>query len=118
MAATPKGATFYFKGLKTGQTQIKDVYNPDTAGALFRWDSGAGASATSSDFVTFDEQVVCYDISAITGIVDTTKGRIVANGIPTTSVFQWATHLNTLNQRPALAVVINAGTRFQVICVA
>jgi hypothetical protein len=118
MAATPKGGSCIFRGLQSGQTYIKDVYNPDVAGSTLKFDAGAGAAAASPDFATFNEAVALVDVSVVTGIVDTTKVRVVANGVPTTNVLQWATHLNSLNMRPQLNIGFNAGTRVQFICVA
>jgi hypothetical protein len=115
MVATPKNATCVFRGV-SGITYVTDMYNPDVAGSLVRWDAGGGSGAATPDFVTFSENVVLEDLCTVTGIADTTRVRVVANSTPTGHVLRWAQHLDSLNNRPKLTIGFRAGTRIQMAC--
>jgi hypothetical protein len=117
MAATPKGGVLLFRGLSSGTTYSKAIYNQDVNGALARFDNGAGtpaAASDGSDFITFDEPTVLYDASVVTGIADTTQLRVMANYNPTAFNINWAAHVNSLAYRPNLNIGFKAGTRISV----
>lgn len=118
MAATPKNGTAIFRGLQTGTTYAKALYNPDVAGSLIRWDAGGGSGAATPDFVDFSEPVILEDLCTVTGIVDTTQLRVIAASAPTGHVLRWAQHLDSLNNRPKLSIGFKAGTRIALMCVA
>ena len=118
MAATPKNGTMIFRGLSTGQSYSIAFYNPDVAGSLVRFDAGAGAGAATPDYVAFGEPVQLEDVCVVTGIIDTTQLRIVANNAPTVQVLRWAQHLDSLANRPKLNIRFKAGTRVSAFCVA
>jgi hypothetical protein len=115
MAATPKNATCVFRG-SSGQSYIKDMYNPDVAGSLVTWDAGAGSGSGTPNFLTFDEPVILEDMATVTGILDTTRLRIVGNNNPTGQVIRWSQMLDSLANRPKLNIAFKAGTRIQMIC--
>jgi hypothetical protein len=116
MGATAKTGTAIFRGLKSGITYSKGFYNPDVAGSLVRWDVGGAAGAATPDFTQFPEPVVLEDLSVVTGIVDTSQVRVIANQAPTTHLLQWANHVNTLNNRPRLSIGFRANTSIAFMC--
>ncbi|MGF3555102.1 MAG: hypothetical protein ACQXXF_07560 [Thermoplasmatota archaeon] len=107
--------TWIFRGQNTGRTYSVDIYVSDTAGQLVRFDAGAGASANSETFLTFSEPVSLVDYAQVSGTSSTTKLRIIANGVPTTHILRYDVHLTTLNNRPALNIGFNAGTRISAL---
>ena len=100
-----------FVGAKTGQTYPIDIYISDVAGALVRFDNGAGAGSASETFITFNEPVVLRDYSMVTGTTDVEKIRLLANNTPTNMVLRFDVHVSTNSNRPALNIGFNAGTR-------
>lgn len=114
MAAAPQSGTLFARGL-TGNNYSVDIYISDVAGAPVRFDGGAGAGASSPDFYSFPEPVIVTDVSVVTGLTDTTKVRITANGAPTPSILRYALHLTTIATRPALSIKLRAGTRLGAI---
>ena len=78
MAATPQYASFIFVGA-SGKTYAIDAYVSDVNAALVTFDGGAGAGASSPDFITFPENVVLRDYAQVTGTADTTKIRLLSN---------------------------------------
>lgn len=110
MAATPQYGIMTFLG-RSGRTYTKDFYVSDVAAAMLRFDSGAGASATSDTFTTFGEAVLLADIALHTGTADTTMFQITRNGVATGDVIRYAAHLDSLNNRPALRIPFAAGVR-------
>lgn len=114
MAAAPQSGTIFAVGL-TGNNYSVDLYVSDVAGAPVRFDGGAGAGASSPDFYSFPEPVIIQDYSVVTGITDTTKIRITANGAPTPNILRHALHLTTIASRPRLSIKLKAGTRFSAI---
>jgi len=118
MAATPKNGTMIFRGLQSGQSYIRGFYNPDVAGSSITFDGGAGAGASSPNFITFPENVALVDVAVVSGIVDTTQVRLTSNSIPSVQLLRWTTHLESLNMRPVLNIQVAAGNRFSGICVA
>ena len=96
----------------SGQTYMVGAYFPDAAGGVIRFDQGAGASATSSDFKTFNETVTITDI--VMGTVTTPAAlqfRLTLNGSPTSQLFRVALQLTSVAFRPRLALTIPAGAR-------
>jgi hypothetical protein len=114
MAAAPQSGTLFAQGL-TGNNYSVDIYVSDVAGAPVRFDGGAGASANSPDFYSFPEPVIVTDLSIVTGLTDTTKIRVTANGSPTPNVLRYALHLTTIATRPRLSLKLRAGTRLGAI---
>jgi len=113
MAAAPQSGTIV---IQCGGSSINvDVYISDVANALATFDSGAGASATSQNFFKVPASGRIVDFSIVTGLTDTTKGRITINNSPTKSIIRWANHLNTLATRPALNIPIMAGENLGII---
>lgn len=113
MAATPKTGTLHFRGLRSGTTYTKPIYNADVAATLCRIGiAGATPGASGGeDFCVFNEPVILYDVSVVTGIVDTANLLILADYNPTAYSINWASHVNTLATRPALNIGFNPGTR-------
>jgi len=98
------------KGVRTGKTYSVDMYFSDTANENVKFDSGAGASASSPEFKTFPEPVVIEDIAVQSGATNTSKMRLVVNGTPQPDVFRYSVHLETLNNRPRLNIGIKEGS--------
>jgi hypothetical protein len=117
MAAAPKYGTIYARGLKTGTPFAVDIYGTDVVGDLVNFDGGAGAGAASPTFYTFPEDVIVYDAALDAGAAtyQITNIRLIGNGVPSGVVIRWKTHLNTLNNRPPLAVKVAAGHRLSAI---
>jgi hypothetical protein len=115
MAATPKTGVVTFKGLQSGCTYEKAIYNADTVGGnvLCRIDNGGGTpgAATGADFCVFDEPVAFVGGSFITGIVETTQLRLMLDYNPTPYCINWANSVNTLAFRPQYNIGIKAGRR-------
>jgi len=111
MVATPQYGSMFFVGLKTGKTYATDIYVSDVAGGKITFDEGAGAGASTADFITFNEPVRLVGFSVITGTADTEKIRIVAGGSPTRHVLRYALFLTTLSNRPQLNINFQAGQR-------
>ena len=113
MGATAKTGSIQFRGLKTGTTYSKPIYNADIAGTLCRIGIGGATpgAAGGQDYCVFDEPVQLYDASLVTGIVDTANLLVLANFNPTNYNINWATYVNTLANRPLLNIQFKAGTR-------
>lgn len=113
MGATPKTGTLHFRGLSSGTTYSKPFYNADVAGTLCRIGIvGATPGATGGeDYTVFSENVVLYDVSVVTGIVDTANMLVLADFNATPYSVNWASHVNTLATRPSLNIGFKAGTR-------
>jgi hypothetical protein len=108
MAATT--GTILAKGLSSGVTFSIDCYIEDAVGGVWRFDSGAGAGATSAVDYAFPENVAIIDVS-MAGAPTATRGRFTGNGVPSASVIRYGNHLYSLNNRPMLFVKVKAGTR-------
>ena len=107
-------ATILARGLSSGATYSIDAYVEDAVGGVWRFDSGAGAGATSSVDYAFPENVAIIDIS-MAGAPTATRGRFVGNGVPSASVIRYGSHLYSLNNRPVLTVKVKAGTRLGLV---
>lgn len=112
MAATT--GTIQAKGLKTGQGYSIDAYVEDAVGGVWRFDSGAGAGATSAVDYAFPEPVIVTDVS-MAAAPTATRGRFTGNGVPSASVIRYGNHLYSLNNRPNPNVKIRQGTRFGIV---
>ena len=111
MAATPQYGTIFLKGVQTQRTYAVDVYISDVASAAVNFDSGSGASSGSDTFYIAPENVILVDFSVVTGLADTTKISINANGVQTGNRLRYANQLNSLNNRPQLAIPFRAGSK-------
>jgi hypothetical protein len=111
MAAAPRSGTMFFRGTQTGRTYAVDVYVSDVVGGAVTFDSGAGASATSDTFYIAPENIILNDFSIASGLTDTAKISINANGVQTGNRLRYANHLNSLNNRPLLGVPFRAGSK-------
>ncbi len=108
MAAAPQYGALIFQGSRTYQV---DMYASDVANAPLRFDEGAGASSSSQTFWTPPEPVVLVDVFIHTGMTDTTRVRLTANGSPLQTIIRYAAALDTSNARAKLSLGFNAGTR-------
>lgn len=96
----------------SGQTYSRGFYLPDAAGGILRFDAGAGASATSPDFATWNENVAIRDISIGTATTPAAlQFRWTIDGVPTSQMMRVATYLATIASRPVLNMPIRAGSR-------
>ena len=111
MVAAPQSGTLFFKGVQTGRTYAVDIYVSDVVANSINFDSGSGASSGSDSFWIAPENVILNDLSIVTGLTDTTKISINANGVQTGNRLRYANHLNTLNNRPVLGVPFRAGSK-------
>ena len=114
---TASSGSLMFRGQNSGTTYVRAFYWADAIGTMARIDNGNGTPGATggADFTTFDEPVVLYDISVVTGPTVALNGRIMANYNPTAYMFNWATHVNTLNYRPVLNIPFKAGTRISIL---
>lgn len=111
MAAAPQLATATFVGVQSGMNYSKDVYCSDVVDGLVNFSSGGAAAAGSESFWSPPENVLLVDLSILTGMTDTTALQWTRDSVPTGDVSRYANHLNTLNSRPRLNVLIAAGQR-------
>lgn len=103
--------TLYGRTVK-GAPVMVDVYLSDVANEAIKFDSGAGATSSSQDFITFDDYTHIYDFSLNTGMASTTRMRITVNGQPVAAaILRYANHVNTLNNRPPLNLKLRPGSR-------
>lgn len=113
MAAAPQRATLT---IATGGGNISvDVYCSDVANALCNFDSGQGAGTGSETFYKSPVSGSIVDFSILTGMTDTTLGRVTVDGSNTKSSIRWANHLNSLSFRPALNIPIIAGENLGIL---
>ena len=111
--ATAKTGTLHFRGLQSGKTFTKAIYNADIANTLCRISiAGVTPGATGgTDYAVFPEDVLLYDCAFVTGITDTANLLILADFNATPFSINWASHVNTLATRPALNIGFKRGTR-------
>lgn len=112
MAAT--SGTILAIGLSSKASYSIDAYVEDAVGGVWRFDSGAGAGATSAVDYQFPEDVAIIDVS-MAGAPTATRGRFTGNGIPSASVIRFGSHLYSLNNRPVLSVKLKRGSRLGMV---
>lgn len=112
MAAT--SGTILAIGLISKASYSIDAYVEDAVGGVWRFDSGAGAGATSAVDYQFPEDVAIIDVS-MAGAPTATRGRFTGNGIPSASVIRYGSHLYSLNNRPVLSVKLRRGSRLGMV---
>jgi len=115
MVAAAQYGSFTFLGLASRLVYTIDAYVSDVANANVRFDSGSGASSTSDTFWAPPEPVQLRDFAMVTGTADTTKIRLVVNGVNTPNILRYTPHLTTNPMRPPLSLVVGAGGRFAAI---
>jgi len=114
MAAAPQYGTFTI--LTGGGSSISvDAYFSDVANALANFDAGAGAGSTSETFYKIPADGVIIDFAVVTGLTDTTRGRVTINGSPTKSILRWGNHVNTINNRPKPNIPVRAGENLGIV---
>ena len=111
MAATQ--GTAIFKG-KSGKTYIVDVYLGDTVDTPVNWSAGGAAAATTPETWTPPEDVVLTDFSVVTGYAQT-RLQLLRDQSPMGDVLAHALHLNTLANRPKLAMGFRAHSTIALI---
>jgi len=114
MAAAPQYGTITIMS-KNGTSISVDAYFSDVANALATFDSGAGAGTGSETFFKCPINGVIVDFSVVTGLTDTTRGRVTINGSPTKSILRWGNHVNTINNRPKPNIPIYAGENLGIV---
>ena len=112
MAATT--GTILCKGLNSGTTFSIDTYVEDAVGGVWRFDSGAGAGASSAVDYQFPEDVAILDVS-MAGAPTATRGRFTSNGVPSASTIRYGNHLYSLNNRPTLFIKLKGGNRLGMV---
>lgn len=112
---TPKNCTFTFLGLVTGQIYEIEGYVADVDKGNVRFDSGAGASATSADFWTPPEDCQLRDYAQVAGPTVTSKLRLAVNGVNTPGLLRYEAHLSTSPFRSPLSLYVPAGSRFSAV---
>lgn len=112
---TPKNATFSFLGLATGMIYEIEAYLSDVADANVRFDSGAGASATSAEFWTPAEDCQLRDYAQVSGPTVIFKLRIAINGVNAPGLLRLESHLTTSPFRSPVSLMVPAGSRFSAI---
>lgn len=103
--------TVIFRG-SSGQAYIKDIVPIDTAGALHRWDGGAGASTTSPDFWVPPENVTLVEYIQVAAMA-ALRTSIDINNTPTGNILRNILHTPsaTMINRPYIGYVIPAGVK-------
>ena len=114
MAAAPQYATLTL-ATRSGSSISVDVYLSDVANASANFDSGAGSSSTSETFFKCPTDAVIVDFSVVTGLTDTTRGRVTINGSPSKSILRWGNHTNTINNRPKPNIPVYAGENIGIV---
>lgn len=115
MAAAPQYGFFKAVG-DSGRTYVVDFYASDVANAALNWDSGSGATSTSLTFWKAPERCVIVDAAIHTGMTDTTRMFLNADGARIGGItIRYAAHLDTSNARPALAIGLKQGTNLSAI---
>lgn len=106
MAAS--AGTLYAVG-QSGRQYIIDLYLPDAVAGVVQFNPSGVATTTSGEW-RVPENMTVTDISVITGTTAVGavlyKDKAVING----ATIRYANHLNTLNNRPALRIGLNAGS--------
>lgn len=102
--------TLILVGVKSGQSYSRGFYIPDAAADVLRFDAGAGASSTSPDFATWNEDVVIKDVVALAAPT-ATQVRLTLNGTPTSQLLRYSLHLASVTFRPPQNLTIPAGAR-------
>lgn len=116
--ATPFYGSLTFRGQKSGRIYNKAFYATDAAG-MVNLDDGSGApSATTNNFMTFDEPVSLVALSSAAAA--TVKYlRLIVDGAPSGWLFSFAEMLNTLARGGLVTNVgIGGGKRIQFLQVA
>ena len=108
---TPTYGVATFVGIDSRMTYMKDIYIADVAANLIKWDSGAGASATSESFWTPPERVVLRDVAITTGPTVIFKLQLTRDGVPTGDMIRLLPHLDTINNRPPMNIPYGAGQK-------
>jgi len=114
MVASPEYGTITIMS-RNGTSISVDVYFSDVANALANFDAGAGAGTGSETFFKCPINGVITDFSVVTGLTDTTRGRVTINGSPTKSVLRWGNHTNTINNRPKPNIPIYQGENLGIV---
>lgn len=113
MAATPKNATVLFRGA-SGRMYSYSLYNSDVANAFAGWATTGAAGSGSVTFITAPENMTLVDISAVTGIADTTSLVLWLDDAPVRNTFiSWANVLNSLQSRSFPPIGISQGRKVQ-----
>lgn len=96
------------------KTYTRDLYFDDTAGNPVRWDSGAGATATSETSWTPSEPILLLDVclAAATG---QTKTQVNRDNQPTGNILRNSLHLASVVVRPQLRIPYGAGQRIAMV---
>lgn len=106
----PENGTMFFQGLQTGKTYAVDFYCSDVAAAAVTFELNGAAGAASQSFFTAPENMVLRDVSIATGLTAVTNCIMTINGgIMPGAVIRFPNFLNTLNNRPKMALAFNAG---------
>lgn len=114
MAAAPQYGTLTITS-GNGTAISVDAYFSDVANALATFDAGAGASSTSETFFKCPINGIITDFAVVTGLTDTTRGRVTINGSPTKSVLRWGNHVNSINNRPKPNIPVYAGENIGIV---
>lgn len=110
MAATPKNGTLMFRG-RSGRLYSVSVYVSDVANALITLSNTGTAGTASLNYWRAPENVVLEDYAQITGTADTTALVLQQDGADINgAVLPYAIYLNSLNNRPKIAVPFPAGS--------
>lgn len=95
---------------RSGRTYAVDLYIPDAAAGSVTFNPSGLAGTGSLTYWRVPEDITITDVSVITGM--TAVGAIfLANGaVMNGGAIRYPVHLNTLNNRPRLAIPVAAGT--------
>lgn len=113
MAATPKTCVALFRGA-SGRLYAYSLYNSDVSNAFVTWATTGTAGSGSVNFISAPENMQLVDISAVTGIADTTALLLWVDDAPVRNTYiAWANIVNTLQSRSFPPIAVAAGHKIQ-----
>lgn len=103
--------------MKQGVVYPVQFYLDDTATNLVRWDSGAGAGASSATHISDPYGFIIKDI-CIAAATGQTQTSISINGKALGAYLLNAVHLASITNRPQLHIPVAPNTKLEMIQVA
>jgi len=94
---------------RSGRQYFVDLYLPDAVGGVVLFAQGGAATTASLAYWRPPEDVVITDISVATGTTAVGAVFNLSGAVINGSVIRYANFLNTLADRPELAIAIPAG---------
>lgn len=112
---TPMKSLLTFVGMVSSRTYSKEIYVADVAETKIKWDSGAGASATTDAFWIAPEGIMLVDVALVTGPTVIKKLQVTRNDITTGDMLVYSSFLDSINNRPPLRIGFARGDKIGAI---